>query len=220
MTDHEHTPAHTDLQHKQAREEHEVKEVVGFLKRYGKLIGTGIAAAALTVIAARIYTNHKASVLAKAEQLLMTARSPEQLEEVVSKYSSTPTAPVALLDLAKTYFNAGDTAQARAQYQRFLKKYKQHDMQPIAELGLAYCTEADGDFNGAAALFAAFAQKHSSSYLHPTAVLGIARCMEQAGRIDEARIVLEDFLAENAGTSWAGTAESALKALTETAQKK
>lgn len=220
MTDHEHTPAHTDLQRKQALEEHEVKEVVGFLKRYGKLIGTGILAAALTVVAARIYTNHKASVLAKAEQMLMTARSPEQLEEIVNKYSSTPTAPVALLDLAKTCFNSGDAAQARTQYQRFLKKYKNHDMRPVAELGLAYCTEADGDFNGAAEQFARFAEKYSSSYLNPPAVLSIARCMEQAGRIEEARIVLEDFLAENAGTSWAGTAETALKTLNEPARKK
>lgn len=219
MTDHEHTPAHTDLQRKQALEEHEVKEVVGFLKRYGKLIGTGVIAAVLTVVAVRIYTGHKASVLAKAEELLMTARSPEQLEEVISKYSSTPTAPVALLDLAKTYFNAGDAVQARAQYQRFLKKYKAHDMRPVAELGLAYCTEADGDFNGAAVQFAQLAEKYSSSYLHPLAVLGVARCMEQAGRTEEARIVLEDFLAENAGTSWAGTAENALRALTGNAQK-
>ena len=42
----------------------------------------------------------------------------------------------------------------------------------------------------------------------------------QAARIDEARIVLEDFLAENAGSSWAGTAESSLKQLNESARQK
>lgn len=219
MIDHEKKPTHDELQHKQSLQEHEVKEVVGFLKRYGKLIGTGVLAAALTVIAGRVYANHKATKLTEAEQRLMNAQTPQQLEEVVSKYSSTPTAPVALLDLAKTYFNLGETSQARAQYQRFLKKYNKHEMRPVAELGLVYCTEADGDFTGASAQFAEFAKKHSSSYLHPIAVLSIARCMEQAGQIAEARIVLEDFLAENGGTSWSGVAESSLKQLNSLTKK-
>jgi predicted negative regulator of RcsB-dependent stress response len=220
MMDNENAPQHDDLQKKQALEEHEVKEVVGFLKRYGKLIGTGILAATVTVIASKGCASYKASRLVKAEQALMSARTPQQLEEVVNQYGSTPSAPVALLNLAKTYFNIGETAQARVQYERFIKKYKKHDLRPVAELGLAYCTEADGDFNGAAAQFADFSGKHSGSYLHPMAVLSISRCMEQAGRIDEARIVLEDFLAENAGTAWAGSAEGALKQLNETAQQK
>jgi predicted negative regulator of RcsB-dependent stress response len=220
MMDNEHTPQHDDLQKKQALEEHEVQEVVGFLKRYGKLIGTGILAAAVTVLASRGCASHKVSKLAKAEQALMAAKTPQQLEEVVTQYGSTPSAPVALLDLAKTFYNIGETAQARVQYERFLKKYKKHDLRPVAELGLAYCTEADGDFNGAAAQFAAFSEKYAVNYLHPQAILGVARCMEQAGRIDEARIVLEDFLAENAGTAWAGSAESALKQINEAAQQK
>lgn len=202
-----------DLQKKQTLEDHEVKEVLGFLKRYGKLIGAGVLAAAVTVIGSSALAHHKASQLTNAEQALMAARTPQQLEEVVNQYGSTPSAPVALLDLAKTFFNMGDYPQARVQYERFLKKFKKSDLSPIAVLGLAYCTEADGDFNGAAAQFADFAAKNSTSYLHAPAILSVARCMQLAGRVDEARIVLEDFLAENAGTSWAGTAESSLQEL-------
>ena len=208
-------PQHDDLQKKQELEKHEVTEVLGFLTRYGKLIGIGVLAAAVTVIVSLGGANYKASRLVKAEQMLTTAKTPQQLDEVVTQYGSTPSAPVALLDMAKTLFNMGDYAQARAQYERFLKKYGKHDMRPMAELGLIYCTEADGDFNGAAAQFAEFAKKHSNSYLHPTAILSVARCMEQAGRKDEARVVLEDFLTQNAGTAWAGTAETALKELTK-----
>jgi len=215
MMDNETAPQHDDLQKKHGLEKHEVTEVVGFLKRYGKLIGIGVLAAAVTVIASRGYANYKASRLVKAEQMLMAAKTPPQLEEVVTQYGSTPSAPVALLDMAKTLFNMGDYAQARAQYERFLKKYSQHDMRPTAELGLAYCTEADGDFNDAAVQFADFAKKHSLNYLQPTAILSVARCMEQAGRKDEARVVLEDFLTQNAGSAWAGTAENALKQLTK-----
>lgn len=215
MMDDKHTPQHDNLQHKQTLKEHEVKEVLGFLKRYGQLIGTGVLAAALTVIGSKVYAHHKAARITQAEEMLMKAQTPQQLEEVVNKYSSTPTAPVALLDLAKTYFNNGATAQARIQYEHFLKKFNSHEMRPVAELGLAYCTEADGDFPDASAQFAAFAEKHSTSYLRPLAVLSISRCMEQAGQISEARIVLEDFLAENSNPSWTDAAEIALKRLGE-----
>ncbi len=209
-----------DLQKNQELAKHEVQEVMGFLKRYGKLIGAGILAAVVMVLVSRGCAQHKATKLAKAEQALMSARTSQQLEDVVKDYSSTPTAPVALLNLAKTLYNEGNYAQARTQYERFLKKYKNHEMSPAAELGLAYCTEADGDFDSAATQFAAFAQKHIKNYLQPVALLSVARCMEQGGRIAEARIVLEDFLAENATSPWAGTADGTLKALNDAAQKK
>jgi predicted negative regulator of RcsB-dependent stress response len=216
MMDHETAPKQDDLLKKQALEAHEVQEVLKFLKRYGKLIGAGLLAAAVAAIGSRMYASHKADRITAAEQMLMNARAPEQLEEIVTRYKSTPTAPVALLNLARVHFNGGETAQARTQYERFLKEYKNHEMRPVAELGLAYCTEADGDFAGAAAQFADFAKKNSTSYLRPMAVLGTARCNQQAGQADEARIVLEDFLAENGNSMWAGLAQTALKTLNET----
>lgn len=206
MTDPE-KHAHSEL------EQHEVKEVLRFLTRYGKLIGAGILAAVVTVLISRGLAHHKAARMTEAEQMLMAAQTPQQLEDLVERYSSTPSAPVALLDLAKTTFNSGDAAQARAYYEQFLNQYKHHDMRPVAELGLAYCTEADGDFDAAAEQFAAFAKENEGSFLQPMAVLSIARCMEQAGRVNEARIVLEDYLAGNPDSSWAGSVESALKFL-------
>lgn len=218
MKDREQTPAHDSLHKKQEIEAHEVQEVLGFLKRYGKLIGTGVLAAALTAIGIRVYAHHKASLMAEAEQMLINAQTPQDLEEIVNKYPFTPTASVAMLNLAKTHFNLGETAKARDQYERFLKKYKKHEMRPIAELGLAYCTEADGDFSAAAEQFAEFASKNSASYLQPMAILSIARCRQQAGQITEARIVLEDFMAENTGTFWARAAEASLNELNEALQ--
>jgi TolA-binding protein len=214
MMDQENSPQHNRLEKKKLLEAHEVQEVTGFLKRYGRLIGAGLLAASLTVLVIKGWTHYRLSRQTKAEQMMVAAQNAQQLEDVVKKYSSTPAAPAALLTLAKTRFNNGETAQARTDYQRFLKKYKKHEMAPVAELGLAYCTEAEGDFNGAAAQFAAFSKKNNASFLSPQAVLGVARCMEQAGRTDEARIVLEDFLAEHTGTVWAGPAENALKSLT------
>ena len=66
---------------------------------------------------------------------------------------------------------------------------------------------------GAIAQFAAFIEAQRGHYLQSSATLALARSMEQAGRLDEARIVLEDFLAENADSQWAGQAEASLKEL-------
>lgn len=201
-------------QQHQELEQHEVREVLNFLKRYGKLIGAGVLAAVVTVLVSRGIASHRARKAAEADQMLINARTPAELQAVVENYSSTPSAPAALLDLAKTLFNEGSTVQARENYELFLKKYGRHELRPAAEIGLAYCTEAEGDLNGAMEQFRAFVQKNEDSYLKPMAELGTARCLEQLGRREEARIALEDFLAANPGSAWTTRAEDALQRLT------
>ncbi len=209
----DHSPQHNDLQKEHELKQHEVKQVLKFLKHYGMLIGIGVLAATLAILVSKGCAHQKTEKLARAEELLISARSPQQLEEVVSRYGSTPAAPVALLDLAKTSFNDGDYFQARAQYVRFLKEYKKHELSPIADFGLASCSEADGDFDGAIAQFTAFVEAQDGHYLQPLAVIGLSRSMEQAGRTDDARITLEDFLAEDADSRWAAQAEELLQRL-------
>jgi TolA-binding protein len=202
-----------DVQKQHELEQHEVGQVLEFLKRYGMLIGAGVLAAAVVVMASRGIAAHKAAKLMEAEQMLAQARTPQQIEDVVKNYKSTPTAPAALLDLAKTLFNDGDYEGARAQYERFLQDYKNSTLRPIAEFGLAHCTEADGRFDAAADEFKVFLTRHPDSYLKAPAILAAARCLEQSGQLDESRILLEDFLAENANSLWSGAAEAALQGL-------
>lgn len=208
-------PQHDEIQKKNELQQHEVVQVLNFLKRYGKLIGTGVLVAAIVVLASRGMAARKAARIAEAEQMLMTAQTPEALQEIVDTYKSTPTAPVALLDLAKTLFNQGNYAEARVQYELFAKEYKKSDLMPMAQFGLAHCTEADGNFAAAAEEFKDFLADHPESYLSSPAVLSLARCQEQAGNLDEARITLEDFLSENNGSQWTGVAENALQLLNQ-----
>jgi len=205
-----HSPDHEQIERHRELEQHEVTEVLKFLKKYGTLVGIGVLAA----VAAALFTTGRAHVKAnreaKAQLLLTTAASPAQLEEIVSNYKSTGIAPVVLLDLAKTYYNNGETPQARASYTDFLKKYKNHELVPVAKLGLAYCTEADGDFEAADEAFTAFAKANTEHYLHPVAVLSRSRCLEQAGHLEEARFVLEEFIAANPTGPWTEPAQAAL----------
>ncbi|MCU0857639.1 MAG: tetratricopeptide repeat protein [Pontiellaceae bacterium] len=213
MKNHGQDPKHEELRKQHELEAGEVQEVLNFLKRYGKQIAIGVCAVLVVTIVSGGITHYKKSRQIKVDQLLMDAETPQELEDIVNKYSSMPAAQTALLNLAKTFFNNGEVERARAQYERFLKDYKQSENAPVAEMGLAYCTEAVGDFDNAAEQFSAFVKKHSAIYLRPQAILSIARCKKQAGKIDEARVVLEDFLAGNPGIQWANDAEAALQHL-------
>ncbi len=204
---------HDDVLKKHELEQHEVKQVLDFLKRYGKLIGAGIIAATIAVLASRTIAANKATKIAEAEQMLLSAQTPQQLEDVVNNYKSTPTAQPALLNLAKTLFNEGEISMARAQYERFIADYKKSELLPMAVFGLAYCTEAEGRFDEAVNEFKDFLAENPIHYLESPAVLAMARCMKHAGQLDEARIVLEDFLTENAESAWADAAEVSLQQL-------
>lgn len=208
-------PQHEEVQKKNELHQHEVAQVLNFLKRYGTLIGAGILVATIVVLTSRSMATRKAAKISEAEQMLMTAQTPEQLQDLVKTYKSTPTAPVALLDLAKTLFNQGDYAEARTQYELFARNYKNSDLMPIAQFGLAHCTEADGNYTAATEEFKDFLTKNQDHYLNAAAILALARCLEQAGNLDESRIVLEDFLAENTESQWAGVAENSLKMLSK-----
>lgn len=202
---------HDALQKTKKLEQHEVKQVLGFLKHYGKMIVIGVVAATLVILASKGAARWKADKTAQAEELLIAAQSPQQLEELIERYKSTPVAPVALLNLAKTHFNEGDYFLARAQYERFLKRYKTHELAPLADYGLACCTEADGAFGEAVELFKTFIATQDGHYLQSPATLALARSLEQANRADEARIVLENFLTATPGSLWSSQAEAALQ---------
>jgi len=208
-----HSSQHDDLQKEHELESHEVKQVLVFLKHYGKIIGIGMLAAIIVMLSSRGCSQQSASKRARGEGLLVAARSAQQFEEIIDRFGSTPAAPVALLGLAKTFFNNGDYFQARAEYERFFKKYKKSELRPLAEFGMASCSNADGDFGGAIEQFKAFVDIYSGHYLQSPATLALADSLKQANRLDEARIVLEDFLAGAANSQWSAQAENALQQL-------
>lgn len=209
---------HKQLQKEHELEQHEVKQVLDFLKQYGVLIGIGVVTATAVVLVSYNMRVQKMRKNAEAEIALVNAKTPDQIEEVISKYKSTPTAQAAILQLAETHFNNGDYTAARTEYDRFIRDYKNNASLPLAEFGLAYCTDADGKFAAAAEEFKAFTRKHAGHYLEPLAILSEARCLNQAGKPDEARIVLEDFLANNADSPWTGTAKKQLEALKDNSE--
>lgn len=139
------------------------------------------------------------------------AQSTQELEDLVSRYPSTPAGKLAKLRLAKTYYNAGSFELATTQYADFLAGNSGHELAAAAELGRIHCAEAMGQTDAALGDFAAFVEKNPEHYLTPQAVFGRGRCLEQLNRHEEAKAVYEDFLVGNAESGWAARAEELLQ---------
>ncbi len=188
----------------------EIEQLRVFMREYGQslLIGLGLAVAVFLGLVA--YRNYRESAGVRASQMLFAARTPEQLQQIVGQYGSTPVAPVALLALAEQYFDAGQYDLSQYTYQQFVQKYPKHPMVPASEIGKAQCLEAAGQLDQALETFDAFRRSHTNHFLGSVADLGRARCLTQMGRLDEARVAYEDFIAAHPKSGWDTVAETAL----------
>lgn len=189
----------------------ELQQVKDWLKQHGNRLVTLLTISAAIVLAIAWFRNHKATKIAKADQILYTAETTKDLEALTQDYESTPAAPLALIRLAKLYYDTGDAGKASDTYERFLNSHPTHPLKPVAELGKIHCLEAALQIEQAMGAFGSFAVTHKDHWLAPVALIGKARCLEQLDRIKEARAVYDDFRAANPDSLWTQQAEVALE---------
>jgi predicted negative regulator of RcsB-dependent stress response len=182
-------------------------------KAYGITILTAIAVGLLAVVAAAFYRNHKQTVADETAARLSSARTAQDLENIVARHPSASVAPPALLRLAMTYFDAGNHDLALARYQDFKAKFPAHSLAAVAEMGIIHCTEGKGLLDEAVRGFKDFAVRHPGHFLAAEATLGQGRCLEALGKLDEARTVYEDFIAAHPQSGWKPLVEEALDAV-------
>ncbi len=206
----QHSPQHKDLLKKKELEQHEVKEVLNVFRKYGVPVLIGILVVCGIFLFDRYLKASKVAKEAKADAALMSAYGPADLEEIVDKYGSTSTAPIAMMNLAMSRFSDGDYDGAQATYTEFLKKYGKHEMALQAELNGITCREAKGELSEAHLLYGEFASQHEDSYLAPVALSYQARCLEEMGNNAEAKRAYEDLIVAYPGSSWAQLAETKL----------
>jgi TolA-binding protein len=192
-------------------EQAEVPEVLDFLQKHGITIVVSVALAVMAYVGYSVWTNVQDAQEAEAMNLLMSARSPEQLASIVEDYPESDAAPVALFSQASGRFDEGAYPTARDLFQRFADQYPAHHLAPNALLAMAQCDEALGLFDKALSGFEAFEQANPDHYLAPMARFGRGRCLEQLGRYDDAIAVFEAYLEENPDGLWSDRADTSIK---------
>jgi len=188
----------------------DAEQLHSFLRDNGRTLIIGIGVAVALALGVGAYRNYKQSVVLRASQLLMSAQSIEQIQQVANQYASTPSGPVAQLVLAAQYYDAGQYDLAQFAYAQFEQKYPKHAMAQAAKLGKAQCMEASGQLDMAVGAYEAFLAAEPGSYMAPLATLGLARTLTQQGKYAEAKAKYEDFIAANPESSWTPNAETAL----------
>jgi len=206
-----HSPQHEELLKQQALEQQEVKEVLVFFRKYAKPAAIAIVVVCAIVLADKFFKSQRYKKEAAADTALMNAQGTADLQGIIDDYASTPTAPLALMELAREKFNAGQFDEAKELYSRFAKKHGGHELAVQAELNLITCKEAEDQFGEAHLLYGEFAKKHAGSYLAPSAMMSQARCLEALSQLDEAQIAYEDIIVNFPETSWSRIAEANLK---------
>ena len=181
--------------------------------KHGKFI---VFAIAVVLLAAAAGGLHRRRMVAKADeaiQLLTESRTTKDLETLVAEHGGSPLVPIALIRMAKLYYDSGNYNVALSKYDEFVENYPDHAMTTAAVLGKIQCMEARGQVQDAMRDYVAFAKERPEHYLTPQAVLGHARCLEQLGSLEEARQTCSDFIEANPESSWVLLAEEMVERL-------
>jgi predicted negative regulator of RcsB-dependent stress response len=195
---------------KQAIEQHEVPEVLDFLKENGIAIVVGVLVAVVAFVGYTVFKNSRAAKIDAASTLLANSQSVPQFQEVIANYADTPSAPLAQLSLASAYYDQSQFELARDTFTQFGEKFPNHPMAQVAELGVAQSLEALERYDDAISAYDAFLSKNAGHFMVPTAVFGKARVLESQQKFAEAKSVYELFIAENPESEWLNRAETGL----------
>lgn len=184
-----------------------------------KHIGTAITTLlviAVVVVGIWTFTQRRTQQVEAAQQLLATAQSSSQFEEIIDRFPRSEAAPLAQLSLAKLHFDMGRYRDALDTYQAFQDQWTDHPLGKTAEMGVLFSLEALGasdQIQQAEEGFRAFADNNPDHYLYPQARLGEARCKEQLGRLEEAQAVYESFIESHPDNPWEGEIQERLSEL-------
>lgn len=191
----------------------ELMQTKVLLDQYWKPLVAAACIVAIGGSAYVIFRTHKRGLAADAAAELGQAQSAQHLEDILASYPETPTAPSAMIRLAKEYYDTLNYAKAQETYEQFLADYPDHLWAPTASLGLAHCREARKEYETALAAYREFATSHVDHFLYAQAILGQMRCLEQQGNLAEAKVVCEDFIAGGDDEVWGAVFETSLEEL-------
>lgn len=194
----------------QQLEQHEVPEVLDFLKENGIAIVVGVVIAAVAFVGYSAWKNSKIAKIDTASSLLANSMTVPQFQEIVTNYGDTPAAPLAQLSLASAYYDQGQYELALDAFQQFAATYADHTMASAAGLGIAQSLEALTRFDEALVGYDALLSKYPDSYLAATAIFGKARVLEAQQKFAEAKALYEEFIAAHPESRWLGRAETGL----------
>lgn len=165
-----------------------------FWLRYQKEIAAALIVIILAVIGYtgyRVYQNRRE---ASAAEMLGGAKTPQEYQDVVTRYSGTPAAASANLLLAEKLRNEKKFAEANSALQSFIDRNPEHEFLSTAQLMMAANLEDMGKNDEALAIYQQVATKYPNSFSAPLAMISEVPLLKAKNRIEDARRVCEEIL--------------------------
>ena len=165
-----------------------------FWLRFQKEIAAAVVIAILAMIGFAGYRFYVSRRDSNAADLLGNARTQQDYQNVIAKYSGTPAGASAYLLLADKERNEKKFAEANGTLKEFVDKYPDHELAPTAQLAMAANLEAMGKNDEALTLYQQVVTKYSTSFSAPLAMISQVPLLKAKNRNEEARRLCEDIL--------------------------
>ena len=206
-------PKEEDHKHHPQLIDEDMQRLKNFNETHGKTITTLLLIVLVAIVGFRFFAAQKVKKSAAASAALANVQSVQDLEAIVEKYKSLPSAPVIKLQLAKSYFDENNYDMAITTYNELKDTYTEDLAGIAALLGIANCLEARGQLEDALKQYESFITENADSFLVPQAIMGKARTLDLLGKTSEAKELIEEFIAANQDSDWIPPAEEVLKTL-------
>jgi predicted negative regulator of RcsB-dependent stress response len=165
-----------------------------FWLRFQKEIAAALIIAILAMIGYAGYRLYAYQRDSKAAQLLGSAKTASDYQQVISQYPQSPAGITAYLLLAETQRRDKKFDQANTTLRTFLEKYPDHEMAATAKMAIASNLEAMGKTDEALSTYQEIAAKYPNDYNGPLAMISEVPLLKAKNRIDDARRVCEEIL--------------------------
>jgi predicted negative regulator of RcsB-dependent stress response len=184
-----------------------------FWDRYKRGVIGALLLALLAIAAFGGYRYYSYRRDTAAATLLASAKSPAELQKVITDYPGTTAGGSAHLLLADAQRTEKKFAEANATLQTFLDKYPKHEMAGTARLAMGANLEALGKKDEALTVYQRLAASDPHAFTAPVALFSQIHLLKERHQIEEARRVCETILTQYRESRLAGEVSRQLKML-------
>jgi predicted negative regulator of RcsB-dependent stress response len=139
------------------------------------------------------YSHHRGS---EAAAQLAAARTPQEFQQVIDRYSGTDAAASAYLLLAEQQRNEKKYTDANATFHKFIDAFPKHELVTTAWMGVAANLISLGKNDEALSTYQRLVAEYPQSFNAPLALLAEVPLLKANGRTDEARRACETIISQ------------------------
>jgi predicted negative regulator of RcsB-dependent stress response len=184
-----------------------------FWWKFRREITAAIVLALLALAGFGVYRFFSTQRASAASALLSGAKTAQDYQEVMARYSNTAAGASAYLLLAEEQRKEKKFAEANATLQTFIARNPDHEFVPTAQMAIAANLESMGKMDEALAVYQQVAAKYPGNFNAPLALMSEVSLLKAKNRTDEARRICEKVMTDYRDSLWISEAARQLRTL-------